>query len=78
MLNCCPPDPDEMAEAFVTGSLSDEEASRFAWHVAQCVPCRRIVGFNLRYIPAIKEASRAYAADHPSAKKLKTAGAAGN
>jgi hypothetical protein len=74
----CPTDPDETAEACVLGLLGDEEASLFAWHLAQCPSCRRVLAFNFRYIAAIREAARKYVSDESSIlSKPRTDSAAG-
>jgi anti-sigma factor RsiW len=74
----CPNDPDETAEACVLGNLSDEQASLFAWHLARCPSCRRVLAFNFRYIAAIREAARRYlSAKSSESSKPKTGSAAG-
>jgi hypothetical protein len=62
MRTSCPPDPDEIAEASLLGTLSREENSLFARHIEECSYCRRILEFNRGYVAAMKEAASQYVA----------------
>jgi len=79
MSRLCPYNPDEIAESSVMGTISDEEYSQFAWHLAHCQQCRRILALNLRYVPAMREAAKRYASKRAAKKEgVHVAGAAGS
>jgi hypothetical protein len=54
----CPPDPAEVAEAYVMDNLPKADMASFGEHVLACAGCRRAVEDADRYGKALQTAMR--------------------
>jgi hypothetical protein len=53
----CPVEPDEIAEAYLLGSLTEEQCTAFEDHFLGCPRCSERLQFTQDYIEAIRSAA---------------------
>ena len=64
--NNCPPDPEAVAEAYLMGTLSREQATAFEDHFAACNPCATVLQKTAEYVDAMRAAARKQRSEPPS------------
>ena len=62
----CPPDPEAVAEAYLMGTLSREQATAFEGHLAACNPCATVLEKTAEYVDAMRAAARKQRSEPPS------------
>jgi anti-sigma factor RsiW len=64
--NKCPPDPEAVAEAYLMGTLSREQATAFEDHFVACSPCATVLQNTAEYVDAMRAAARKQRSEPPS------------
>ena len=62
----CPPDPEAVAEAYLMGTLSREQATAFEDHFVACNPCATVLQKTAEYVDAMRAAARKQRSEPPS------------
>ena len=60
--DCCPADPDEVAEAYCMDALGAADGAAFEVHLLECGECRAIVEATEEYVRAMRIAAERRAA----------------
>jgi hypothetical protein len=56
--NQCPDNPEEVAEAYVMGTLSAEQATAFQNHYVGCNRCAVVLQETAEYVEAMRAAAK--------------------
>ena len=56
--NRCPADAEEVAEAYLMGTLADDDAAAFEEHLLVCGGCMAVVEATVNYVRAMRSAAR--------------------
>ena len=64
--NKCPPDPEAVAEAYLMGTLSSEQATAFEDHFVACNACATVLQKTAEYVDAMRAAARKQRSEPPS------------
>ena len=62
----CPPDLQEVAEAYVMGTLPEEQAIAFEEHYAACDTCATVLYKTADYVDAMRGAARTMRSEQPT------------
>lgn len=61
----CPADPEEIAEAYIMGTLTKEQAAAFEEHYSGCNPCATVLQNTAEYVDAMRAAAKKLCSDPP-------------
>lgn len=61
----CPADPEEIAEAYIMGTLTKEQVVAFEEHYSGCNPCATVLQNTAEYVEAMRAAAKKLCSDLP-------------